>query len=274
MNSTYSARRSNGVTLVELLVAMILVATLTAGGLSAFARANTTWRVQQTDQRRYERAQYVFGTIEPELQMAGYFGRTRPQPLPAGSVPPSVRMCGPDFIAQLERPAQRIDAVPTGCVARSVWVAGSDALLIRRVSTQAAAPRAGRGQWLTSADPSAPGVLLWNGQLPPDLSDPELRDLIVRFYYIARRADGDPNTPALRVKTLTEVAGAPAWVDTEVMPGVESLKVELLPETAPRSARITLRVRADAADSSAQDSRRTLSVTRHFTLRNTAPAAS
>jgi Tfp pilus assembly protein PilV len=268
----HPARRASGLTLVELLVAMTLTATLSAGGLAAYARANATWQAQQADQRRYERAQYVFGTLESELQMAGYFGRTRPSSLPASAVPSSLRSCGVNTIAQLERPIERLDSVPATCVARTAWVAGSDALLIRRVSTRVAAPRAGRGQWLTAADPTVAGALLWDGQLPPALPDPELRDLVVRLYYVARRADGDAKTPALRVKTLTEVAGAPAWVDTEVMPGVESLKVELLPQTAPRSARVSLHIRADAADSNAQDARRALSVTRHFTLRNAAYA--
>ena len=45
-----------------------------------------------------------------------------------------------------------------------------------------------------------------------------------------------------------KITGAPAFIDTEVMPGVESLQVELLPPTAPRSVRVSLRVRADAAD--------------------------
>jgi hypothetical protein len=141
-------------------------------------------------------------------------------------------------------------------------------LLVRRLSARASAPHAGRAQWLTAGDSVLQGQLLWDGQLPPDVAGPELRDLIVRIYYVANGADGDASTPALRVKTLTEVAGAPAFVDTEVMPGVESLELQLLPQAPPRSVRLTLRIRADAADTYARDARRTLSLTRHFTLRN------
>jgi len=274
MRRAASLRRAAGLTLVELLVAMTLVATLTAGGLGAFARTNAIWRAQAADQRRHERAQYVFGTLEPDLQMAGYFGAVRPtSPLPESSVPPGVRACGANIIANLDRSVERLVSLPASCVARASLIAGSDVLLVRRASAQVSAPRAGRAQWLAAVDPVPQGAVSWDGQLPPGMEDPERRDLVVRIYYVARGADGDAGTPALRVKTLTEVAGSPAFVDTEVMPGVESLQLELLPPASPRSIRLTLRVRADAADADVQDARRTLSLTRHFTLRNTLPEA-
>ena len=112
--------RAGGFTLVELLVAMTLVATLTAGGLAAFARANTTWRAQAADQRRYERAQYVFGTLEPDIQMAGYFGIARPtSALPTSAIPGSVSACGVDVIARLDVPVERRTALPAACVPRA-----------------------------------------------------------------------------------------------------------------------------------------------------------
>lgn len=263
--------RSAGLTLVELLVAMVLVATLTAGGLGAYVRANAVWRMQAADQRRYERAQYVFGTLEPDLQMAGYFGSVRPPaPLPDSAVPPSASRCGTDAITHLDRPVERSGVLPEACVAATSLRAGSDVLLVRRVSARSSAARAGRAQWLTTDGAAPRGELVWDGLAPAGMEDAERRDLVVRIYYVARSADGDPTTPALRVKTLTEIAGAPAFVDTEVMPGVESLQLQLLPPAAPRSVHLTLRVRADAADAATQDARRTLSITRHFTLRNAA----
>jgi hypothetical protein len=153
-------------------------------------------------------------------------------------------------------------------VAGAALLADSDVLVVRRVSASASAARVGRAQWLTTVDPRPRGEMVWDGQLPPGFDDPERRDLVIRIYYVARGADGDADTPALRVKTLTEIAGAPAFVDTEVMPGVESLRMELLPPEAPRSVRLTLRIRADAADVDLPDSRRALSLTRQFTLRN------
>lgn len=269
MKSIFHKRRTAGLTLLELLVAMALVTTMTAGGLVAYARANVVWRAQSADQRRLERAQYVFGTLEPDLQMAGYFAAARPAaPLPETAIPLSVRHCGASLIARIDIAVERLASLPARCVASATLLAGSDVLVVRRVSAHASAARAGRAQWLTTSDPVPRGELAWDGQRPPRIGDPERRDLIIRIYYVARRADGDASTPALRVKTLTEIAGAPAFIDTEVMPGVESLQMELLPPDAPRAVRLTLRIRADAADVDLPDARRALSLTRQFTLRN------
>lgn len=258
-----------GLGLVELLVSMALVATLTAMGLGAYARAHATWRAQAADQRRLERAQYVFRTLEPDLQMAGYFGRARPlAPLPDAAIPAAARACGMQVISRIDRAVEVPASLPAGCMPARSRVEGSDVLVIRRASAQLTAPRAGRAQWLAGDETPPVGALLWDGLLPPGRADRELRDLVVRLCYVARSADGDADTPALRVKSLTEVAGAPAFIDTEVMPGVESLEVEMLPEASPRSVRLTLRVREDAGDAGARDAAPALSVTRHFSLRN------
>jgi len=267
-------RRTAGLTLVELLVAMTLVATMTAGGLVAYARANVVWRAQSADQRRLERAQYVFGTLEPDMQMAGYFAAVRPATsLPEATIPPSVRQCGARLIARIDVAVERLVSLPARCVASATLLAGSDVLVLRRASAHASAARAGRAQWITTIDPEPRGELVWDGQNPSGVEDPERRDLVIRIYYVARSADGDAGTPALRVKTLTEIAGTPAFIDTEVMPGVESLRMELLPPDAPRSVRLTVRIRADAADVDLPDARRALSHTRQFTLRNAPPDA-
>ena len=100
-------------------------------------------------------------------------------------------------------------------------------------------------------------------------SHAELRDLIVRNYYVARGADGDRDTPALRVKSLTAVSGNPAFVDTEVMAGIEDLQVSTLPlNEPPRSIQVTLGVRADAADTRVDERLAHRRYTRHFSLRN------
>jgi hypothetical protein len=134
---------------------------------------------------------------------------------------------------------------------------------------------AGRAQWWSAPLQPALGGASWDGAPPPALAamaGADARDLLVRIYYVARNADGDAATPALRVKSLTSIAGRPAFIDTEVMPGVESLHAELLPAPAtPRSLRVTLTVRADQADLRAGAASRRLTVTRHFTLRNAPP---
>lgn len=264
-----------GFTLTELLVAMLLLSTATAGGMAAFAQARLSWQDAGVEARMHERAQYVFATLEPELQMAGYFGASgRPSALVPSTIPSPAMHCGIDLVRRLDVALEVHPTFDLPCAAQGGGpITGSQALVVRRASGHVAQAEAGRAQWWSDAIRDISGVLAWNGAAPAGAAaSPEVRDLLVRAFYIARQADGDPATPALRVKSLSSVAGTPTFIDTEVMPGVEALQVELLPSPAsPVQARITIQVRADQADLRARDTARRLSFTRLFTVRNAAP---
>jgi prepilin-type N-terminal cleavage/methylation domain-containing protein len=263
--------KCRGFTITEMMVATLLLALLTAGGLSAWAHGRTAWQQASIEQILNERAQYVFASLEPELQMAGYFGQSpAPAPLAADSIPVAARSCGAPLVQRLDVPVEVVPGYALPCAARGGGAAGgSMQLTIRRVSAHPATPQAGRAQWLGS---TTAGRLVWNDTVNTVMpAGAERRDLLLRVYYVARSSDGDAQTPALRMKSLSSVAGSPAFIDTEVMPGVESLQAEVLPSPdAPHSLRVTLTVRADQADQRKQALRR-LTITRQFTLRN-APA--
>jgi len=276
--STLCARR-RGFSLTELLVATTLLATVTAGGLTAFARAHGARREAGELQQLHERAQYVFATLEPELQLAGYFGTgSAPAPLRAEDIPEPALRCGVDLVRRLDLPLQVTHGWALPCEARGGGaVPASHVLTVRRVSARIAAsgPEPGRAQWLSDSTHPAAGRLYWQGDAPwsaAAVPGRELRELILRIYYVARAADGDASSPALRMKSLTSIAGVPAFIDTEVRPGVEALHVELLPSpAAPRALWVRLRVSADATTVRASATSRVLDVTRYFRLRNASP---
>jgi Tfp pilus assembly protein PilE len=261
-------------TLVELLISTTLMALLTAGALTAYAHARAAYHTSSVEQRLHERAQYAFATLELDVQTAGYFGAgAAPQAQAATTLPASAMACGVNLVSRLDRAIESSPRYLLTCPAQGRGaVDAAQMLTVRRASTQLANPSPGRGQWLNSLVQPARAIV-WDGVLPNGIAlDPprtELRNLIVRSYYIARASDGDPLTPALRVKTLSAVTGNPTFIDTEVMPGVDNLQVELLPSaTAPGTVRITLGVRADANDARAGEPLRRLSITRTFALRN------
>lgn len=258
--------RQRGVTLVELLVAMLLFTVLGASGFAAWARGNAVWHEASLEQLLHERAQYVFATLEPELQMAGYFGGSPPSRLAAGSVPLAAQSCGIDLIRRLDVPVEVAASYDLPCAARNGAVASSQQLTIRRASSQIVAATGGRAQWVGN---EAAGELDWNDAAAvPVPASAQRRDLLLRVYYVSRAADGDALTPALRMKTLSSVAGNPAFIDTEVMPGVEALQADLLPDAGtPRRVRLTLVIRQDQAELRQGQVRR-LSITREFALRN------
>ncbi len=292
-----------GYTLVELLIGLLLGSIATAGTLNAYARGRASYVTQEATNRLSERAQYVLSALEADLQLAGYYGLQGSANIRRGTVPAPAETCGSGMVTRLERPIEVTDnAYSLACAPQSGGVvAGADALTIRRASAQTAQPETGRLQLLTSLTTADAGQLLDSGTLPPGVvlstGQTELRELIVRHYYVARQADGSTaarGEPALRVKSLTRVAGAPTFVDTEVMPGVEDLQVTLgyrvtapggtavlrfltpdaaLPSASPVAVRVSLRLRADAADPHYRDALygdawRRLQVTRSYALRN------
>ena len=87
-------RRSTGFSLVELMVATAVGGIVTAGAFAMLARARASWAAAQMENRLHERAQYVFATLETELQMAGYFAGARPAAVAETSIPDSAASCG------------------------------------------------------------------------------------------------------------------------------------------------------------------------------------
>ncbi len=264
-----------GISLVELLVATTLLAVVTGGALSALSTAQRGRRDAAVVQQVHERAQYAMATLEPEMQMAGYFAIDAPAiAVPATDIPLAAQRCGADLVARLDIAIEVREAWNLPCTAGGGGaIAGTDVLLLRRVSVRPSLSlETGRAQWLADADRSA-GRLYWQGDAPWDEragtgSEP-LRDLVVRMFYVARQSDGEPSLPAMRSRILTSIAGTPAFIDTEVMNGIEDLQVELLPSpSAPRVARVQMRVRADAGRMQPVAAPAPVTVTRDFALRN------
>ncbi len=186
-----SIAMSRGFTLVEQLVATVLFAMLGVGGFAAWARGNAAWHEASLEQVLNERAQYVFATLEPELQMAGYFGQAAaPTPLAPESIPLAAQDCGLALVQRLDRAVEVAAGYELPCAAGgSGAMNSSQQLTIRPRLAQLAAAVSGRAQWLGTA---TTGQLVWNdatGVQPA--AGAERRDLLLRVYYVARAADGD-----------------------------------------------------------------------------------
>ena len=74
----------------------------------------------------------------------------------------------------------------------------------------------------------------------------EIRDLVVRTYYISPASDGRPGFPSLRRKFLTTEAGAPKLSDEEILPGVEDMQVEFGVDTGDHNSLAGIDKDADA----------------------------
>ncbi len=261
-----------GFTLVETLIATALLGTMAAAGLTGLLQASTAAQQIAAEQTQQERAAYALATLAADIQMAGYFGFAAPAGTGAAAMPLA---CGAELLRGRLRALEVQPQYTLSCAAFGRGSApGSPVLVLRRASTQATVPQAGRLQWYSNLAEPEHNRLLWNGALPsallPITDRSEVRNLIVRAFYIAHSSDGDIQTPSLRVKSLTAIAGHPAFIDTEVMPGVVSLQVEPMPDAShPTAVRIVLGLQRESVGRSGPSAPTAASLfTRHLALRN------
>jgi type IV pilus assembly protein PilW len=301
-------RGARGFSLLEILIAMAIGLFLLAAFLAVLQRCRDQFATQESLARLQDSARHVGSVLAADLEHAGFYGFTHTprvrvvrggvvlaegaalrQPDVAnvlaavGSMPAGSHDCGINFAIDLELPVQGSDnsfspgAGARDCAPTAVAGgarAGSDTLTVRHASLKSVPAHAGRLQLFTRRL-AAFGFqdLFFDGQPPGPLDDDnQVRDLEVRTYYIANNSVGRAGWPALRVKALTEAAGAAQFRDEEVLPGVEDLQVEfgvlengLVRYVAPDLAtlrgrqviavRVWLRIRADTTESGFFDGR-------------------
>ena len=248
-----------GFSLLELLIALTLGLTLVAAYFGALQRNRGEFTENESLAQLHDAARHALGVLAADIEHAGFFGFAPAasvelvkndtvlatqddmrQPaadlavLPVPGLPDGAHDCGVNFAVDLLRAVQATDnghAVADDCEpAESAGGvrASADTLTLRHASLQVTESRAGRLQVLSRAASSQPLRLFADGRVPRMLDAPsEVRDLVVRTYYVANQSVGNPRLPALRVKSLTESRGSAQFRDEEVMPGVEDLQVEL-----------------------------------------------
>ena len=264
--------------LIEVLVALLLTSLLLVGLGRMLATTSRTLQLRDSQAEMRERARFALAVLEPDIQMAGYYGLTSRGTdfrwLQAGDAAGAVVVgrAGADGAAAGHRarggarlrrqlragpgPALQADNNrfalgrnrTSGCAANGGARRGSDTVTMRRASTTAAAADAGRFQLLVDRSDERRRWILADGIAPAGVvavaDRLEWHDLQLDIYYVSNDSVGAPGTPALRVKSLTRVSGRPAFLDTEVMPGIEDMQVQLVtddgvfdPETLPLNAR-------------------------------------
>jgi type IV pilus assembly protein PilW len=261
-----TVRVPRGLSLVELMVALTIGSILIVGALYMYDQGRSSFALNERIARLQDDGRYVISVIEPDLELAGYYGFTnlpdtvrfvrggdpnlvistatamRQQPVLVGDptptavpdLPGSAHACGRNFAVDVLTPVQgsndvfAVGPAPTACAPLSGARAGTDTLTLRRAATAVAEPEAGRLQIYASRLRSRTSHLLFaDGNEPGPLdADNRVHNLIVRTYYISQSSVGRPGLPALRVKTLTSSGGQPVFDDEEVMPGVEDLQVQ------------------------------------------------
>ena len=153
-------RMQQGLSLVELMVALAIGTFLLAGAITVFAKTRDLYRTNDDAARLQETARYAMSTIEADLRMANYWGLVSRADLiengpmidlansqaidPSYSLPAeltgfagTINLCGNFWAVKLPVYVEATDSYTMTCGAFGAGaVAGSDTLTIRRASTQ------------------------------------------------------------------------------------------------------------------------------------------
>ena len=232
--------KGGGLTLVEVLVAMLLVLVVVAGATAFVTRGRAAHRTSESLAQLEESLDAAFGLLADEVRLAGYLGLAPPMTAVAGSSAlgnaerPDLAVaggCGASLAHDLGTPIAAADAsyaaaagVALPCRAspdgRAMPLA--DTLIVRHAATEAGRAQAGRLQLetnLRSAALASDGVATLG-------AGARWHDLEVGVYYVSRDSTGRRDWPSLRRKRL--VGGTrPAFQDEELVSGIDDLQVSI-----------------------------------------------
>ena len=297
---------ASGLTLVEILVAMVIVLVVVAASTAFVARGRAAHRTSEAMAQIEESLDAGFSMLTDEIRLAGYLGLAPPATTVAGSSTlGSVERadlavsgsCGKSLALDLASPVAAVNAayaaapgVPLGCRASPDGrpAPATDTLVLRHATAEPGRAQAGRLQLetnLRSAALAANGIATLG-------ADARWHELEVGVYYVSRDSTGRRNWPSLRRKRL--VGGSrPAFQDEELVSGIADLQVTIgLDDPAdldadvdrwinpgepalggtPRALRIELEAQSDIPEAGLPGMTRRKRASRVVELRNTGAA--
>jgi type IV pilus assembly protein PilW len=240
-----------GLSMIELLVALAIGSFLIIGAVTLQSQTRRNFDVGEQQARLQESARYVIAVLEPQLQLAGVYGFSqdpstvswynggdlttsrdmRMAAARAPGLPDSITSCGNNFAVDVLGTVTATNgAFDLACAAQGGGaIVGTDLLVLRHSAPGNVPASRTKLQVFSERLAALTNTKLFISDTAPDpvLADQrEVRDMVVQAYYIATNADGRVGTPALRVKMLGTDAGNPAFIDRELIRGVEDLQVQ------------------------------------------------
>lgn len=220
-----SRARLGGVSLIELMVALVISLVLIAGAIQVYINSRQTYEVNETLARLQETARYALSVIEPDLRMANTWGLVKGSVVVDPAIAALDNECGANFAAAETMATLDGDnnEYGFGCAAFGAGaVASADTLIVRRASLLPSAETLGRLQVCSTRTVSQ---LVIDSSSCTEAPFGQVNDLIVNAYYIDRDADLRASLPSLRRWALVGPT-AEDMDEVEIVPGVEDMQVQ------------------------------------------------
>ncbi len=249
-----SSRRQQGLSLVELMVALTIGLVLTTGLVTMITNSNQGYRELSNASRQLENGRYAVQLLKESIQHAGFYGEygdadtlTVPASLPSPCLTAVADIDDtlPLHIQGYNAPAT---AASVSCLDNANHVAGTDILVVRRTTTSTTAlgslaegkvymqPRA-TSFVLDVADNGPDNPTTFNLTKRDGVTTADIRDFRVEIYYVSpcnvhtgdtctdSSDDGNP-IPTLKRLLLSTVGGATTMVTEPLVEGIENFQVE------------------------------------------------
>jgi len=231
-------RLPGGFTLIELMTALAVGSFLVIGATSVYLQGRRTFRDNETISRLHEDARFALEVMEPDIRMAGFFGRQARADLirnvagPLDPIPPGLAVaapnCGTNWAIDLTRPVSGANNNYAWSCAPLVGdpLPGSDTLLVRRAAEDPVSGPLDPGRiYLHTTRSLANALFVGSAGLPFTTlaGAATTHELITHGYYVSTQSSLGSEFPSLRRWRLTS---GPALVDEEILPGVEDMQIE------------------------------------------------
>ena len=232
-------RRIAGFTLIELMTALAVGSFLVIGATTVYLQGRRSFQDNESISRLHEDARFALAVLEPDIRMAGYYGRQARADLiqnsagPLDQIPPGIGVilpsCGVNWAIDLARPIGGTNNGYTWTCAPPVGAPrpGADTLVVRRVAEDpwegALAPN--RLYVQTTRGPANALFIGGGGTAFTTATGVDAtHELITHGYYVSTQSDLNADVPSLRRWSLSP---GPVLRDEEILSGVEDMQVEL-----------------------------------------------
>jgi len=229
-------KRQQGMSLLELMVAMTIGIFLVGGAFVVFLSASDSRRTNEDISRMQENARYAMDTIKADVRLAGYWGLTRDVGIiesyngTATQLDEITGDCAARWYIDLANAVfASNDSNPYAatCLAAADYQANTDVLVLRHASPiEAAALETG---FMYIRSDAARGEVFEGSTGAANTYSTDAQDhrLLTHAYYVRPYtfSAGD-GLPSLRRLVLNSNGTVPVITDEEVIPGVEDLQVQ------------------------------------------------
>jgi type IV pilus assembly protein PilW len=256
-NFNFAMRRQAGVSLIELMVALVLGLFLTLGAVTIYNQSRNTYRTTEAVARLQEVGRLAMDVVESDVRMANYWGLSNRADYIINAAAPGAGTPAGFTTAQMARInacggtgsnwAINLNAYLQGsndsyaltCAALDGAEAGTDTLTVRRASELAPTTLNANRIYLQTS--RIQGTLFVPDASCLDPTDPDCipaayappasqsRELVVNSYYVNSESTLRTDVPSLRRKRFVNVNAASAGAaieDEEIVPGVEDMQIQ------------------------------------------------